>query len=146
MERTYSMKEFLKSFFNETFWKFIVVGLINTAVGMGVMYLYYNLINDNTFIAFALNIICGSTVSFFLNKNFTFKKKGSTGSSVVKFVINIVACYIISYGIADVFVPYILSGLSKTVVDNISMFISSCLFVACNYVGQRFFVFKKTGE
>ena len=31
------MKEFLKSFFNETFWKFIVVGLINTAVGMGVI-------------------------------------------------------------------------------------------------------------
>ena len=57
------MKEFLKSFFNETFWKFIVVGLINTAVGMGVMYLYYNLINDNKFIAFALNIICGNTDS-----------------------------------------------------------------------------------
>ncbi len=137
------MKEYLKSFFNETFWKFILVGLINTAVGMGAMYLYYNLVNDNTLIAFTINIVFGSTVSFFLNKNFTFKKKGSTGSSVVKFIVNIIACYIISYCIADVLVPRILSGLSKTIVDNISMFISSCLFVACNYVGQRFFVFKK---
>lgn len=138
------MKEFLKDFFNITFWKFILVGMINTMVGMGAMYLYYNLINDNKLIAFTINIVFGSTVSYFLNKNFTFKKKGETGSSIIKFIANIVACYIISYGVADVLVPHILTGLSKTVLDNISMFISSCLFVACNYVGQRFFVFKKS--
>ena len=138
------MKDFLKDFFNITFWKFILVGMINTLVGMGAMYLYYNLINDNKLIAFTINIVFGSTVSYFLNKNFTFKKKGETGISVVKFIANIVACYIVSYGVADVLVPHILSGLSKTVLDNISMFISSCLFVACNYVGQRFFVFKKS--
>ncbi len=140
------IKGFLKSFFNIMFWKFILVGLVNTAVGMGAMYLYYNLVNDNTLIAFTINIVIGSVVSFFLNKNFTFKKKGETGSSVVKFIINIAVCYAVSYAIADVLVPHVLSGLSRTVVDNISMFVSSCLFVACNYVGQRFFVFKKKAQ
>ena len=120
-----------------------MVGIVNTLVGMGAMYLYYNLINDNTFIAFTINIVLGSIVSFFLNKNFTFKKKGDTGGSIVRFIANIAVCYIISYVVSDIAVPKLLGGMSDVVVDNIAMFVSSCLFVACNYVGQRFFVFRK---
>ena len=39
------MKEFLKKFFDEKFFKFIIVGVINTLVGMGIMFGLYNLAN-----------------------------------------------------------------------------------------------------
>ena len=48
--------------------KFLLVGLINTAVGAGVMFLLYNLGHFNYWISSACNYIVGGIVSFVLNK------------------------------------------------------------------------------
>jgi putative flippase GtrA len=38
---------------------------------------------------------------------------------------------------------WILSDFSKTIQENVSMLLGMCLFVVLNYLGQRFFAFKK---
>ena len=133
----------IKKLLDRTFWKFILVGIINTIVGTGVMFLCYNDFHLNYWVSSAMNYIIGSIVSYFLNKYFTFQNKQRSWKIVIKFIINISVCYLIAYGVAKPLVARILSGQSVTIQENGAMLVGMCLFVGLNYLGQRFFAFKK---
>lgn len=122
--------------------KFLMVGVINTLVGTGVMFLLYNVFSASYWVSSAANYIVGSIVSYFLNKYFTFQNKEKSMVQVLKFVVNISICYLIAYGGAKPLVRYLLSSSNEKVQDNISMLIGMGLFVVLNYFGQRFIVFK----
>ncbi|MBO5930426.1 MAG: GtrA family protein [Clostridia bacterium] len=128
---------------DKTTYKFMLVGIINTIVGTGVMFLLYNLAGVNYWISSASNYIVGSIVSYILNKYFTFNNKEKSLWQMIKFVVNISVCYLLAYGIAKPMVAFILSPLSVTAKDNIAMLVGMGLFVILNYMGQRFFVFKE---
>ncbi len=138
------MKVFLKKFFDISFLKFILVGIVNTLVGTGVMFAFYNIFHFGYWISSASNYIVGSIVSYFLNKYFTFRSKDNSTKSILRFIVNITICYIAAYGIAQPLVRLIFSSFSTTIQDNISMLAGMGLFIILNYVGQRFFVFTKT--
>ena len=42
------MKEKIKNMLDITFWKFVLVGIVNTLVGTGVMFAAYNLLHRAT--------------------------------------------------------------------------------------------------
>ena len=90
--------------------------------------------------------ILTSILSFFLNKFFTFQNKEKSIGQVVRFAVNIAACYLLAYGIAKPLCLHLLSSAAATVRDNVSMLVGMCLFTAFNYCGQRFFAFKKKNE
>ena len=133
----------IKKLLDRTFWKFILVGIINTIVCTSVMFLCYNAFHLNYWVSSAMNYIIGSIVSYFLNKYFTFQNKQRSWKIVIKFIINISVCYLIAYGVAKPLVARILSGQSVTIQENGAMLVGMCLFVGLNYLGQRFFAFKK---
>ncbi len=56
-----------------TLLRFLLIGLVNTAVGCGTMFLLYNLAGCSYWISTTANYIMGGFVSFFLNKHFTLK-------------------------------------------------------------------------
>lgn len=122
--------------------KFLLVGVVNTLVGSAVMFLLYNGFHTGYWIASACNYIVGSIVSYFLNKHFTFQSHGNSMREVMTFIINIVICYVVAYGIAKPCVYQLFGGYGKKVQDNLAMFAGMCLFVGLNYFGQRFIVFK----
>ena len=145
------MKDFIKQFFDIKFWKFIMVGILNTIVGMGLQFLFFNLRGWGEWISSIVGYILGSILSYFLNKYFTFKNKEKGWKPIAKFALNIAVCYGLAYGIAIPLTKWICVANSLTMfgwtVDkfagNVSMLIGSCLFVAFNYIGQRFFAFKE---
>lgn len=130
------------NFFDKTFFKFILVGIVNTLFGSAVMFGFYNLLHCSYWVSSAANYVFGSILSFFLNKHFTFKNKEKGFKPILKFIINISVCYLLAYGIAKPLASYILSAFSKSVQENIAMLSGMCLFVLLNYIGQRFFAFK----
>lgn len=145
------VREFLLKFFDVTFWKFILVGVANTVFGTAVMFLLYNLAFKNYqhtqwayWVSSAANYVLGSILSYILNKTFTFKSKTDTGRTMGRFVINISLCYLIAYGVAKPLARQIFSGASVSLQNNMAMLAGMCFFVALNYIGQRFFVFKGT--
>ena len=123
--------------------KFILVGIINTIVGTGTMFLFYNVFHTGYWVASASNYIVGSIVSYLLNKYFTFQNKDKSKNSIFKFIINISGCYLIAYGIAKPCAAVLLSSFSQVIKENVAMLIGMCLFVVLNYFGQRFWVFKE---
>ena len=140
----------LKKLFDPTFFRFILVGVINTLVGYGVMFGLYNLAglhalgDPGYWISSAANYVVGSIVSFFLNKHFTFRNRETGAGVVIRFVINISVCYLLAYGLAKPAVGWMLGGLgfSEQLQGNLTMLAGSGLFVVLNYLGQRFFAFK----
>lgn len=130
------------AFIDRSLGRFIIVGIINTLVGTAIMFSLYNLAGCSYWVSSAANYIFTSILSFFLNRNFTFRHKGSLKGSAVRFIINIALCYLLAYGIAKPAVFYLMTG-TDTLRDNVAMFVGMCLFVALNYLGQRFFAFKE---
>ena len=128
---------------NNSFSRFVVVGIINTIFGTTIMFVLYNVFHQSYWVSSAANYFFGSILSYFLNKYYTFKYKGWDWTSIVRFVINIVVCYFVAYGIAKPLVKAIFSDMGKRFQENIAMFVGMCVFVLLNYFGQRLYVFKK---
>lgn len=128
---------------DETVFRFLLVGVINTIVGCGTMFLLYNLVHCSYWVSSAANYIIGGIVSFFLNKYFTFRKKEWSWNQVVKFAVNVAVCWLLAYGMAKPLVLRLLEGQSLWLQENVAMFVGMCLYTALNYLGQRFFAFRK---
>ena len=124
----------LRTLFDAKLWKFLLVGVINTLVGTGIMFGLYNLANSSYWVSSAANYVLTSILSFFLNKHFTFQSRARGAGQVERFAANIAVCYLIAYGIAKPLCLRLLVGM--------------VLFTGLNYLGQRFFAFRspKTEE
>lgn len=132
----------LKKYLDITTLKFLLVGVVNTVVGTGLMFLLYNVFSVSYWISSASNYIVGSIVSYFLNKYFTFQNKEKSWKQVLVFALNIICCYLLAYGAAKPVVEYILSGAGEKIQGNVSMLVGMGLFLVLNYLGQRLIVFR----
>lgn len=128
--------------FDETVPKFILVGIVNTLVGAGIMFLLYNFAGCSYWISSTANYIVGGIVSYFLNKYFTFKNKDKNWQQVCKFVVNLIICYVLGYGIAKIVSDLLLSQIDQVIRENVAMIVGMCLYTVLNYVGQRFWTFR----
>lgn len=146
----------LKRFFDIKFFKFILVGVINTIVGMGLQFVFYNVFGWEQYdwgviLASFLGNLAGSIVSYFLNKYFTFKNTEKGIKPVLRFALNIAVCYTIAYVLVSPLVTWICTAngwsmfgwTAEKFAGNAALAVGACTFVACNYVGQRFFAFRE---
>ena len=127
---------------DKTVIKFLAVGVVNTLVGCGTMFLLYNLAHCSYWVSSAAKYVVGGIVSFFLNKYFPFQKKTWEWSQVWKFAANVTVCYLLGYGLAKSLVLHLLAGQAVNVQENVAMLVGVCLYTGLNYLGQRFFAFK----
>lgn len=126
--------------------KFLIVGVINTLVGTGVMFVLYNFFSVSYWISSAANYVVGSIVSYFLNKYFTFQNKEKSLKQMIRFIVNIAACYLAAYGAAKPLISWLLSDMNEKFQGNAAMLAGMYLFVVLNYFGQRWFVFQDHSE
>lgn len=136
------MGNLIKKLCDKTFLTFIAVGVVNTLVGTGTMFLAYNVAHWSYWASSASNYVVGSIVSYVLNRRFTFKDSSSASSSIPRFIVNITCCYLLAYGAAKPLVAAALASAPVAVQENGAMLVGMCLFVLLNYAGQRYFVFK----
>ena len=123
--------------------RFILVGIMNTVIGTSVMFIAYNFLGLGYWISSALNYIIGSIFSYFANKYFTFKSENKSSKEIVRFVLNIVLCYFIAYGVAKPIINILLGNLSLgiSILEQLGMILGMFIFVVINFMGQKFFVF-----
>ena len=128
-----------------TFSRFVLVGIINTLVGAGVMFFAYNVCHVSYWGSSALNYIVGSILSYFLNKYYTFQSKRRSGAELLRFVMVILAAYAMAYGLARPLVKALLAA-SSAWQDNLAMVAGMIGFVGLNYLGQKYWVFRQNRE
>lgn len=134
-------------FVDKSFLRFVLVGIINTIVGTTIMLVFYNVFHFGYWFSSSSDYILASILSYFLNKYYTFEYKEKDKKSAIRFGVNIVVCYLLAYSVARPLVRLSLENfgyvLSDSWIENIAMLTGSCIFVIINYLGQRFFAFKK---
>ena len=116
-----SIKNKITLFTDKTFMKFVMVGIVNTIVGTTIMFVFYNVFHLNYWVSSASNYFFGSICSYFLNKHFTFQYHEKGWSSLLRFTINILTCYLLAYGIAKPLMQSILSDFNKTIQETVSL-------------------------
>lgn len=131
---------------DRTLLKFLMVGVVNTIVGCGLMFVLYDLFGVSYWISSACNYIAGGIVSFFLNKFFTFKNTQKSLSQVILFMLNLAVCYFLAYFVAQKAVYLFLSAASEKFRGNVALLVGMCLYTALNYLGQRLLVFRTKME
>lgn len=136
----------VKRVLDKTLFKFVIVGIINTLLGMAIMFGLYNLAGVPYWISTAANYVIVSFLSFYLNKRFTFRHEGNVIQSGLRFALNIGVCYLLAYGAAKPWAMLMLGGQELRFQENIAMLVGMCLFTLLNYLGQRLFVFSDGGR
>lgn len=140
--------DFIKKFIDIKTLKFLAVGVLNTLVGAGIMFLLYNLLHVSYWLSSAANYVVGCIIGYFLNKYWTFGYKRRSWKTVLKYVLCVAVCYGIAYGGARPLFRLIFSSASKSVQENAAMLAGMVIYTVLNYLGQRFFAFthrKKDG-
>ena len=133
----------IKGMKKKIFPRYVFVGVLNTLFGTVIMFVLYNVFNLSYWMSSAANYFFGSILSYILNKYITFKYAGWDIMSMVKFILNILVCYVIAYSLAKPIIRYLLDNANERLSDNIAMFLGMCVFVLLNYIGQRYIVFKR---
>ncbi|MCL2343411.1 MAG: GtrA family protein [Firmicutes bacterium] len=144
------MKKLIQWLYSVTFVRFVMVGVVNTVVGMAIMFGGYNLLRvpywpdtARYWLFSALGYVLSSLMSFFLNKSFTFRSKEKMWPEFWRFGVVIAICYGIAYGAARPLVQSLLSGQSKSLQDNVAYVAGAVIFTLLNFAGQRLFAFRK---
>lgn len=133
-------------FLDGKFIKFLLVGVLNTVVGAGIMFILYNVFHCSYWISSVFNYICGGILSYFLNKYFTFQNRKKSARQVLFFVINLAVCYLIAYIGAKNLMMFILKNQSVKIQENCAMLAGMCIYTLLNYFGQRLVVFKNKND
>ena len=125
-----------------TFLKFLIVGVVNTIVGSGLMFFLYNVFSLSYWLSSVANYIAGGIVSYFLNKYFTFKNSQKSINQIILFGFTVAFCYLIAYGGAQKVIEKLLFSFDEKVRGNISLLCGMGLYTVLNYVCQKFLVFR----
>ncbi|MBU8914596.1 GtrA family protein [Bacillus sp. FJAT-29953] len=128
-----------------SFIRFLIVGVINTIVGLTTMYVLLNGFRLSYWWSTLFGNIVGAGGSFILNRNFTFKNEAAIGGSLVRFAIVIGICYFVSYSLGLKLAIWLLEKLpwfSMGVAKELAVLLGTGIYTIMNYLGQKHFVFK----
>ncbi|WP_210366111.1 GtrA family protein [Bacillus sp. REN3] len=124
-----------------SFIKFLLVGTVNTTIGLSTMlFLQNGLMLPYWFSTFTGNSI-GAGTSFILNRAFTFNSNVSLRKGGPKFIAVILASYILSFSLSLAVSAVLSLGTSWVSPDNFAIILGSCIYTVTNYFGQKLFVF-----
>lgn len=118
-----------------------MVGVINTIIGMGSIYLLIHILSFGYWPATFIGNSIGASVSYFLNRNFTFKSNNAHFSTIIRFTIVIGLSYFIAYFLGVKFVKAFLAEFPYK--EDIAVLLGSGGYTILNYFGQKWFVFSK---
>lgn len=122
--------------------KYALVGVANTLIDWIIYFVLAEFFHVDAWIANVVGYSVGTCASFVGNKFFTFKAKNTkTGVEFAKFVAVNIVSLVSSTGI--------IALLTSVLAVNkyIAKIVSTCVSMAINYMGSRFFVFdKNNGE
>lgn len=133
----------LSVLFTSSLFRFLLVGVLNTLVGSGIMFFLFNVVSCSYWVSSALSYLIAGIMSFFLNKYFTFHNNGKSYFQIFLFCLNQGVCYFLAYFVADKAVRFFTAGLSEKLTGNIALFCGMCVFTVFNFCGQKFVVFTR---
>jgi putative flippase GtrA len=131
---------FTYKFAKNTIFRYIIAGCISTCIDF-LVYRILLISTEYINISKAVGLCTGITISYFINKIWTFEAKSTSIKELIYFIIlytisnitNIIVNRIILYNI----------GIDKEIYILFAFSISAVIAAAINYFGMKYIVFKK---
>lgn len=129
------MNNRLRLLFDRREVRFLIVGVINTAVGYGA-YVLFLALGLNYLIAGTLSTIIGVANSYIWNRFFTFKSKGKAVNELARFSL----VYLVSYCISMLFLYLVVGvfGLNAYIAGGVNLILTTLI----SWFGHKNFSFK----
>lgn len=118
------------------FAKFIVVGVLNTALGYAVIFGFMYLLGVSPVLSNAAGYLIGLTVSYLLNRNFTFRSAAKSKPEIFRFLL----VFLISY-FANLSVLLILIQ-NMGMHEGIAQVLAGIVYVATSFLMNKYYVFR----
>lgn len=115
--------------------RFVIVGLLNTFVGLSCIYAAMYFLDFGIESANGLGYLIGLIVSFTLNKKWTFKNQDHVIASLIRYLIVIAIAYIVNLQTVIYSVDYL--AMNPYIAQSIGMF----PYALIGYLGCKFFAF-----
>ncbi|SMQ61823.1 Putative flippase GtrA (transmembrane translocase of bactoprenol-linked glucose) [Pseudidiomarina planktonica] len=118
------------------FFRFLVVGVINTAVGYGVFYLLLRYLHVQPYLANAIGYCVALSVAFTLSRCFVFNKTYKP-----RMVLNFTIAFILAFGLNQItlFLSLNVAGLIPELAQLFAMAVYTVAFFFLN----KYFVFNR---
>lgn len=125
---------------NNELLKFLLVGVVNTAVGLGIIFVAWRYLGFSHLTANMAGYAVGVTLSYFLNRRWTFNCREPHRHSLWRFLAVVGAAYAANLWVvlaadrsigADSFLPQLLG---------------SVVYTAVGFMGSRLFAFRKNSR
>jgi putative flippase GtrA len=129
-----------------SFIKFLLVGFLNTFVGLGLIFFLKNGLRWPYWVATFTGNTFGAVVSFFLNRSFTFKSNVPIKEGVLRFAAVIILCYLFSFSVSRLLAESLTDRgwqLNLISMDSLAILLGTGIYTISNYLGQKWYVFKK---
>lgn len=119
-----------------TLLRFCAVGILNTLVGLTLIFLLMRFIGFNYVIANAAGYAIGFVMSFFLNRAWTFQHKGSIAHSAMLWMVVVGFAY--ASNLAVIVVAHSDFGVNQYAAQVLGV----ATYTALSFLGGRYYVFQ----
>ena len=126
----------MRSIFQHTLARYLLIGLLNTFVGLGIIFFLKWAVSFSDILANLCGYIIGFIVSFFLNKNWTFQFQGANHITVLKFALLVILAYVANLAIVVFTVGH--WEINGYIAQAMGIF----PYTAINYLGSKYWVFR----
>ncbi|CCQ95681.1 GtrA family protein [[Clostridium] ultunense Esp] len=128
-----------------TFLRFLLVGMINTVIGVGTTFFFLHLFHWNYWWSTFIGNSIGVVVSFFLNRSFTFQDTGDISRSFPRFLLVTLLSYFLAYGLGLLLAERVIALLPipGSWIESGAVLIGAGLYTILNYTGHRLFTFPR---
>ncbi len=117
-------------------YRFIIVGIFNTVIGVSIIYACYNFLHINYKISNILGYACGLINSFIWNKRWTFKSKKDPKLEIFLFFL----MFGVSYALNLIGVIICVERLM--INPNIAQLIGIAFYTSSNFFGNKYITFR----
>lgn len=124
--------------------RFILCGGAAALTDFLTYYLYLQFTTNSP--AKALSFISGAIVAYFANKFYTFEQRQRSYSEVIRFSILYFITFFVNVGSNKLSLILLSKIFDERLNTFFSFVIATFITMCCNFVGQKFFVFKKKPE
>ncbi|MBT2665024.1 GtrA family protein [Bacillus sp. ISL-4] len=136
------LKNYLKH--TNSFIRFLLVGIVNTALGLSIILFLMNVLEFSYWVSTFIGNGTGAVTSFLLNRTFTFKSDIEWRRGVARFFCVILICYSAAYSLGQAIAESMEGSVYLPIQQNVAVLIGAIFYTVLNYIGQKYFVFKKS--
>lgn len=115
--------------------RFILVGIVNTATGLSVIYAAMYFFKANPVVANVIGYSIGICVSFALNRVWTFNSRRPIAHVLPIYLLVVGICYLLNLGT-------VVGAMSCLSINRyVAPLLGMCVYTGCMFLGCRWFVF-----